>query len=176
MVEGKSGELLGLGRRRGGGLLVLTTATDGLVRPVRPARVIECRECGYRMAETLATPKGSRLSCTRCGATLRHVTADAGSLNLLSNPREIARRVVAQDSEAVVASLIVVASWDDGWQRFADVEEKLGDLAATRGASRFYAKVTLRGTEIVDLDNQLRSYHLGVIRSSRRVRLRRVRG
>jgi paraquat-inducible protein A len=46
------------------------------------------------MAEPPATPKGSRLSCTRCGATLRHVTADS------------LRRVLALS----IAGLILIAA------------------------------------------------------------------
>ena len=52
-------------------------ARDGLVGPIRTPRVIECRECGYRLVEPSVVAPGSRLSCTRCGATLRHVTADS---------------------------------------------------------------------------------------------------
>jgi paraquat-inducible protein A len=52
-------------------------AGDGPAGLIRTPRVIECRECGYRLVEPSSAAAGSRLSCTRCGATLRHVTADS---------------------------------------------------------------------------------------------------
>jgi paraquat-inducible protein A len=52
-------------------------ARDGPAGLVHVPRMIECRECGYRLSEPLSVAPGSRLSCTRCGAMLRRVTVDS---------------------------------------------------------------------------------------------------
>jgi tetratricopeptide (TPR) repeat protein len=49
--------------------------------------------------------------------------------------------------DLMTQSVIVVPWWSDGWKRLADIEEKLGDLPAARGALRYYLKATPKAAD-----------------------------
>jgi tetratricopeptide (TPR) repeat protein len=84
------------------------------------------------------------------GAETRLAAADAALNSGAPAELQAARKLLHE-------SLLEVPWWADGWQRLANVEEKLGHLAAARGALRFYLEAAPQAPDRAGVEQRIAS-------------------
>jgi tetratricopeptide (TPR) repeat protein len=75
-------------------------------------------------------------------------TADAALGSSAPADLEAARDLLTE-------SVIEVPWWSDGWKRLADVDEKLGNFTAARGALRYYLKATPKAPDQTGIEQRI---------------------